>query len=127
MFDRVRDEDRADAQFLEVGVVAAQVVIDDAVERESVENGDDAIVAANGVHPQQARVEHPPCSVAMKLLRRIVGEHAREIAAFPSRGVEIEEAGEQIVERLRGRRFDANVTGAFESTAVVAKLFLEVG
>src|SRR3954453_9411865 len=35
LFNGVGDEDRADALFLEVGIVAAEVVVDDAVEREA--------------------------------------------------------------------------------------------
>src|SRR4051794_34843075 len=63
----------------------------------------------------------------MELLRGVVSEKAGKIAAFPARGVELEKAGEEIIERFGGRCFDANVAGAFELSAVVAKLFLKVG
>src|SRR5712692_5161076 len=41
LLDGVRHDDGSDAQFFELGIVAAQVVVDRVAEGESVENGDD--------------------------------------------------------------------------------------
>ena len=85
LFDGVGDEDRADAQFLELGIVAAEVVVDGAVEREAVEDGDDAIVA-------RASRTSAACR------RRACGGRRRdETAAWP---------------RRRGRRADRGVSSA---------------
>src|SRR5438874_12705617 len=66
LLDRVRDDRVADRDLLEIGIVAAEVVVDGVVMREAVENRTDRFADPHRVHAQCAGIEHALRGVAMK-------------------------------------------------------------
>src|SRR5260221_2671008 len=124
--ESVGDDERADAQLLQIRLIAAEVVVNRATMGESIEDGDDALVHAGGVHPQRACAEKVARYLAVELLDGRVAEHAGQIAAPPARGVQEVEGVEQGVEVGFSRFFDAHLAEARQRATVVAQLLAGV-
>ena len=118
----MRDDDRSQAELLEIGIVAAEVVVNRSRVREAVEHAHHPPARAHRVHAERARGEHRMSDIAVKLLDDIVSEHARHPAPLPARAVQFEERLQHRINILRAGFLE----GELSLTLVIAELFLKV-
>src|SRR5712691_2155087 len=90
LLDRVGHDHRAGAEFFQIGIISAEVVRHGVVRGEPVEDRDDAIAGAHGVHSQRSFLQHRAGDLAVNLPDDVIGEYSGHPAAAPPRFMQLE-------------------------------------
>src|SRR5215210_1329632 len=101
LLDGMRDNDGAGAFKLIRGIEAGQISVGLPVVRQTVVDSRDGVADAQHIETQQTLGLQRRRGIALKVLHRIVCQHARLAAAFPAGSVQAEEMVERRADRRR--------------------------